>query len=75
MTWCACPHCNSATYAYSNDCDYCKKPLGDGSLPLYGIGGRPLESFICRNCAYINNPKDEICARCGAILLKNPNAK
>ncbi len=75
MTWCACPHCNRATYAYSNDCEHCKKPLGDGLLQLFGIGGRPLEPFICRKCAYINNPEDEICCKCGAKLLHSQDVK
>jgi len=70
MTFTRCPHCNRTTFAYHESCDRCEKPLGDGLRPLYGFGGGPIESFICRNCAYVNDPEDELCRDCGTELRK-----
>ena len=70
MTMTACPHCNKCTFLYSETCKYCKKSLKDGKsiLPIFGLGGRPLEPFICRACWYVNKPKDIVCKACGAQL-------
>ena len=68
MTWTACPHCRKATFAYGDSCEYCNKPLGGQIRFLYGVGGIPLERFICRECFYVNDPEDSICQECGRSL-------
>jgi tetratricopeptide (TPR) repeat protein len=40
-------------------------------LPLFGLGGMPLEHFVCRHCDYVNDFKATVCENCGSTLLKS----
>jgi hypothetical protein len=67
MTSTACPHCNKCTFAYGDNCEHCKKPLGDGLRILYAMGGTPLERFI----VCIKPPPSEVVAE-GNLALRAP---
>ena len=72
MTWTKCPECNKCTYAYGDTCDHCGASLKSGEiLPLFGLGGMPLEHFVCRHCDYVNDFKATVCENCGTTLLKS----
>jgi len=71
MTWTKCPKCHRSTYAYGDKCEHCGAPLGGGILPLFGVGGAPLEHFICRKCGYVNKPETRVCEKCGEMLPKS----
>ena len=72
MTWTKCPECNKCTYAYGDTCDHCGASMKSGGIiPLFGIGGTPLEHFVCRHCDYVNDFKATICENCGSTLLKS----
>ena len=72
MTATGCPHCNRITHAYHDTCSHCYKPLGY-CRPLYGMGGRPLETFICRQCLYVNEIQSVFCNDCGVKLDAVPH--
>jgi len=70
MTWTECPECQKATYAYGDTCDHCGAAFDGGVLPLFGLGGGPLEHFICRKCRYVNEPEARVCKNCGGTMAK-----
>lgn len=72
MTWIKCPECKKCTFAYGDICDHCGASVKSGGiLPMFGIGGGPLEHFVCRHCDYVNDFEATVCANCGSTLLKS----
>ena len=72
MTYIKCWSCNRITSPYTDYCKHCGKSKREGSeiQPLYGVGGRPLPSYICRRCDFFNDYFAKVCQECGGILKR-----
>jgi len=77
MTYIKCWFCNRFTSPYSDLCNHCGKSKREGPeiQLLYGVGGKPLPSNICRKCDFVNDYFAIECQECGRNLERQKLSK